>query len=46
VHGDNGRRHVLDSLGPEQTPLIQAWSEETLDRLEPHRGEPFSDGDS
>ncbi|WP_369192093.1 MarR family winged helix-turn-helix transcriptional regulator [Streptomyces sp. R08] len=46
VHGGNIRRHVLDSLSPELTSLIRAWSEETVDRLEPHRGEPSSDGDS
>ncbi|MFF6990120.1 hypothetical protein [Streptomyces sp. NPDC010273] len=46
VHGGNIRRHVLDSLGPGQTSLIRAWSEETVDRLEPHRGGPSSDGDS
>ncbi|SEC35645.1 DNA-binding transcriptional regulator, MarR family [Streptomyces sp. 3213] len=43
VHGDNIRRHVLDSLSPEQTALIRAWSEETVDRLEPRRSEPSSD---
>ena len=46
VHGGNIRRHVLDSPSPEQTSLIQAWSEETVDRLEPHRSEPSSDGGS
>ncbi len=45
-HGGNIRRHVLDSLSPEQTSLLRAWSQETVDRLEPHRSEPYSDGDS
>lgn len=45
-HGGNIRRHVLDSLSPEQTSLIRAWSQETVDRLDPHRSEPSSDGDS
>ena len=46
VHGANIRRHVLDSPSPEQTSLIRAWSEETINRLEPHRSEPSSDGGS
>ena len=46
VHGANIRRHVLDSPSPEQTSPIRAWSEETIDRLEPHRSEPSSDGGS
>ncbi|MFJ2885375.1 hypothetical protein ACIO53_04960 [Streptomyces sp. NPDC087305] len=46
AHGGNIRRHVLDSPSPEQTSLIRAWSEEAIDRLEPHRSEPSSDGGS
>ena len=39
VHGGNIRRHVLDSLTPEQASVIRAWSEQAVDRLEPRRGE-------
>ena len=46
MHGGNIRRHVVDLPSPEQTSLIRAWNEETVDRLEPHRSEPSSDGDS
>src|SRR4051812_42062041 len=34
VHGNNIRRHVLDSLTPEQASVIRAWSEQALDRLD------------
>ncbi|GAA2091132.1 MarR family winged helix-turn-helix transcriptional regulator [Kitasatospora saccharophila] len=37
VHGDNIRRHFLDPLTPEQASVIRAWSEQAVDRLEPHR---------
>jgi DNA-binding MarR family transcriptional regulator len=39
VHGGNIRRYFLDSLTPEQASVIRAWSERTVDSLEPHRGE-------
>jgi DNA-binding MarR family transcriptional regulator len=32
-HGANIRRHVLDSLTPEQAAVIRAWSEQAVDRL-------------
>jgi DNA-binding MarR family transcriptional regulator len=46
VHGSNIRRHFLDSLTPEQASVIRAWSEQAVDRLEPHRSEAASDGAS
>ncbi|MFD8707716.1 MarR family winged helix-turn-helix transcriptional regulator [Kitasatospora sp. NPDC059648] len=46
VHGGNIRHHVLDSLTPEQASAIRAWSEQTVDRLEPRRSETPSDGAS
>ncbi|MFR0355148.1 MarR family winged helix-turn-helix transcriptional regulator [Streptomyces sediminimaris] len=46
VHGGNIRRHVLDPLTPEQASVIRAWSEEAVDRLEPHRGGAVDDGAS
>ncbi|MFI7295974.1 MarR family winged helix-turn-helix transcriptional regulator [Streptomyces sp. NPDC050121] len=46
VHGGNIRRHFLDSLTPEQASVIRAWSEQAVDRLEPHRSEAASDGAS
>ncbi|MGW2491408.1 MarR family winged helix-turn-helix transcriptional regulator [Streptomyces sp. NPDC001606] len=46
VHGGNIRRHFLDSLTPEQASVIRAWSEQAVDRLEPHRSEAASGGAS
>lgn len=46
VHGGNIRRHFLDSLTPEQASAIRAWSEQTVDRLKPHRSETAGDGES
>lgn len=46
VHGGNIRRHVLDSLTPEQASVIRAWSEQAVDRLEPRRGETTGDSES
>ncbi|MER5432014.1 MarR family transcriptional regulator [Streptomyces sp. NPDC002588] len=46
VHGGNIRRHFLDSLTPEQASVIRAWSEQAVDRLEPHRSEAAGDGAS
>jgi DNA-binding MarR family transcriptional regulator len=39
VHGDNIRRHFLDTLTPEQASVIRAWSEQAVDRLDSHRDE-------
>ncbi|HWD04451.1 MAG TPA: MarR family transcriptional regulator [Amycolatopsis sp.] len=39
AHGGNIRRHVLDSLTPEQAATIRAWSEQMIDRIEPPRGD-------
>jgi DNA-binding MarR family transcriptional regulator len=39
AHGGNIRRHVLDSLTPEQAATIRAWSEQTIDRIEPRRSD-------
>jgi DNA-binding MarR family transcriptional regulator len=39
VHGGNIRRYFLDSLTPAQASVIQAWSEQAVDRLEPRRSE-------
>jgi DNA-binding MarR family transcriptional regulator len=36
VHGANVRRYFLDSLTPEQRAVIRTWSEEMIDRIEPH----------
>ena len=46
VHGGNIRRHFLDSLTPEQTSVIRAWSERAVERLESHRSEAAGDGAS
>ncbi|MER6081079.1 MarR family transcriptional regulator [Streptomyces sp. NPDC001833] len=46
VHGANIRRHVLDSLTPEQASVIRSWSEQAVDRLEPSRAETAGDGAS
>ncbi|HVV21173.1 MAG TPA: MarR family winged helix-turn-helix transcriptional regulator [Pseudonocardiaceae bacterium] len=43
VHAGNIRRHVLDPLTPEQASVIRAWSERTLDRIEPHHGATAGD---
>jgi DNA-binding MarR family transcriptional regulator len=43
-HGGNIRRYFLDSLTPEQAAAIRAWSEQMVDRVEPHRGEAAGDG--
>lgn len=43
VHGGNIRRHVLDSLTAEQTSVIRAWSEQAIQRLDPHRSETARD---
>jgi DNA-binding MarR family transcriptional regulator len=37
-HAGNIRRYVLDSLTPEQAAVIRAWSEDLIDRIEPHGG--------
>ncbi|MFD8377117.1 MarR family winged helix-turn-helix transcriptional regulator [Streptomyces sp. NPDC059679] len=37
VHAGNIRRHFLDPLTPEQTAAVRAWSEQTIDRVEPPR---------
>ncbi|MCQ8186792.1 MarR family winged helix-turn-helix transcriptional regulator [Streptomyces rugosispiralis] len=34
VHAGNIRRYFLDSLTPEQTAAIRAWSEQTIDHLD------------
>jgi DNA-binding MarR family transcriptional regulator len=39
VHAGNIRRYFLDSLTPEQTAAIRAWSEQMTDRIEPRCGE-------
>lgn len=46
VHAGNIRRHLLDSLTPEQASVIQAWSEQAIDRLEPCRSDAAGDGAS
>jgi DNA-binding MarR family transcriptional regulator len=46
VHGGNIRRHFFDSLTPEQTAVIRAWSEQVVDRIEPRCGETTGDGTS
>ncbi|WNM30353.1 MarR family winged helix-turn-helix transcriptional regulator [Streptomyces sp. Li-HN-5-11] len=46
LHGDNIRRHFLDSLTPEQASVIRAWSEQAINRLDPHRSETAGDGAS
>lgn len=38
VHAGNIRRHVLDSLAPDQAAVIRAWSEQTVERIEPGDG--------
>ncbi|MET8757636.1 MarR family transcriptional regulator [Lentzea sp. NPDC004782] len=34
VHGNNIRRHFLDSLTPGQASFLRAWSEQAVDRLD------------
>jgi len=43
VHAANIRRHVLDSLTPDHAAVIRAWSEQTVERIEPSDG---ADGDA
>jgi Mn-dependent DtxR family transcriptional regulator len=43
-HAGNIRRYFFDSLTPEQTAAIRAWSEQVVDRIEPHCGEAAGDG--
>jgi DNA-binding MarR family transcriptional regulator len=38
AHGGNIRRHFLDPLTAEQSSAFQAWSEQVIDRFEPHGG--------
>ncbi|GAB2870623.1 MarR family winged helix-turn-helix transcriptional regulator [Actinoallomurus bryophytorum] len=38
VHAGNIRHHFFDSLTPEQAAAIRAWSEQTIDRIEPRDG--------
>ncbi|GAA4634146.1 MarR family winged helix-turn-helix transcriptional regulator [Actinoallomurus vinaceus] len=38
-HAGNIRRYFLDSLTPEQTAAIRAWSEQMIDSVEPNCGE-------
>ncbi|MEU5309324.1 MarR family transcriptional regulator [Streptomyces sp. NPDC021562] len=46
VHGANIRRHFLDSLTPEQTAVIRAWSGQAVERLDPEHHEAAADGTS
>ncbi|MFE5142339.1 MarR family winged helix-turn-helix transcriptional regulator [Streptomyces fagopyri] len=46
VHGGNIRHHFLNSLTHEQASVIRTWSEQAVDRLEPHRNRAASDGTS
>jgi DNA-binding MarR family transcriptional regulator len=39
VHAANIRRFFLDTLTPDQAAAIKAWSEQTVDRLEPKEAE-------
>ncbi|MGW4215244.1 MarR family winged helix-turn-helix transcriptional regulator [Lentzea sp. NPDC004789] len=34
VHGNNIRRHFLDSLTPDQASVLRTWSEQAADRLD------------
>ena len=43
VHAANIRRHFLDQLTLEQIAAIRAWSEQTVDRIEP-RCDTAADG--
>jgi DNA-binding MarR family transcriptional regulator len=38
-HGGNIRRYFFDSVTSEQAAAIRAWSEQTVDRIEPRGGE-------
>jgi hypothetical protein len=42
-HAGNIRRYFLDSLTPEFTAAIRAWSEQMVDHLEPRCGETAGD---
>jgi DNA-binding MarR family transcriptional regulator len=44
AHGGNIRRHFFDSLTPEQSATIEAWSEQTINRIEPPSGDGDGDG--
>ncbi|MEW2219383.1 hypothetical protein AB0939_08745 [Streptomyces sp. NPDC006990] len=44
AHGGNIRRHSLDSLTPEQAATVKAWSEQTIDRIEPRHSRTAGDG--
>jgi DNA-binding MarR family transcriptional regulator len=46
VHADNIRRHFFDRLAPEQAAVIRAWSEQVVDRMEPHSGGTVGDAAS
>jgi DNA-binding MarR family transcriptional regulator len=35
-HAGNIRRYFFDSLTPEQAAVIREWSEQTVERIEPH----------
>ena len=39
-HGGNIRRHFLDPLTPDQAAALRAWSEQTIDHLDPPDGAP------
>jgi DNA-binding MarR family transcriptional regulator len=39
AHAGNIRRYFLDSLTPQQATAIRAWSEQTIDRIEPRSGD-------
>jgi DNA-binding MarR family transcriptional regulator len=45
-HAGNIRRYFFDSVTPEQTAAIRAWSEQVVDRIEPRCGEAAGDGAS
>jgi phage baseplate assembly protein W len=34
-HGGNVRRYFLDALTPEQATAMRAWSEQSIDHIEP-----------
>ena len=39
-HAGNIRRHFFDVVTPEQTEAIRAWSEQTINRIEPGAADP------
>ncbi|MFL6118541.1 MarR family winged helix-turn-helix transcriptional regulator [Actinophytocola sp.] len=43
-HAGNIRRHFFDTLTPDQAAAIRAWSERTVDRIEPRVDESAGDG--